>query len=116
MISFTITTREPVRPWDGLGQWQAVGFTADGGRISVVHRLTGFGDGDVYDTETGMKDRNGEWHIATSFDIRDVMKDADWTWDECIAAIDAHGHWWGSAQLNADCVLDNSTTTTEQGT
>ena len=73
MIEFTTSPREGVRIWDAPGQWQAIGRTADGGRISVVRRLTGFGDGDIFDTETGMYDRAGKWHLATNFDIRDVM-------------------------------------------
>lgn len=42
------------------------------GRITILNRLTGWGDGDVRDTETGYKDTHNEFWLASGgFDIRD---------------------------------------------
>ena len=42
------------------------------GRITILDRLTGWGDGDVRDVETGYKDPQGKFWLASgSFDIRE---------------------------------------------
>ena len=42
------------------------------GRITILSRLTGWGDGDIRDTETGYKDTHSEFWLASGgFDIRD---------------------------------------------
>ncbi len=41
------------------------------GRITVLDRLTGYGDGDIRDIETGYKNKSGEFWLASGdFDIR----------------------------------------------
>ena len=48
-------------------------FTAhtDNGRFTVLDRLTGWGDGCCRDTETGFKDKDGKFWLASGmFDIR----------------------------------------------
>lgn len=42
------------------------------GRFTVLDRLTGWGDGDIRDTETGYKDTEGKfWLVSGMFDIRE---------------------------------------------
>ena len=44
---------------------------ADEGRFTVLDRLTGWGDGNCRDTETGFKDAFGKfWLASCMFDIR----------------------------------------------
>ena len=47
-------------------------YGVDGSIISVLDRLTGYGDGDIRDIETGYKDKDGLFWLASgNFDIRD---------------------------------------------
>ena len=47
-------------------------YGVDGSRISVLDRLTGYGDGDIRDIETGYKDKDGLFWLASgNFDIRE---------------------------------------------
>lgn len=42
------------------------------GTITVMDRLTGWGNGNIRDTETGFHDKNGSfWLTSGMFDIRD---------------------------------------------
>jgi hypothetical protein len=55
------------------------------GRITVLDRLTGWGNGDIRDIETGYKDLDGKfWLVSGQFDIR---KYPDLTIEEAIGKI-----------------------------
>ena len=44
----------------------------DGDKISILDRLTGWGDGNIRDIETGYRAQTGEFWLASGcFDIRD---------------------------------------------
>ena len=60
-------------------------FDPDGNRFTVLDRVTGYGDGDIRDVETGYKDKNGKWWLRSGmFDIRDYP---DLTLEEAAAKI-----------------------------
>lgn len=73
----------------------------DAGRITVLNRLTGWGDGDIRDTETGFQDARGEFWLASGgFDIRDFP---ELTVEEAVAFIKSNANTCiGMEATNAD--------------
>lgn len=70
-------------------------YTADitTGRITVLDRLTGFGDGDIRDIESGFTDRiGGFWLVSGGFDIRTHK---DLSVEDAVSLIkeSANHHW-----------------------
>ena len=50
-------------------------YGVDGSIISVLDRLTGFGDGNIRDIETGYRDKDDKFWLASgNFDIRDYSE------------------------------------------
>jgi len=58
----------------------------DIGTFTVLSRLTGWCEGRYYCTETGFRDTNGKFWLATSFDIRNFPDD---TIEEAVKRIKA---------------------------
>lgn len=62
---------------------------ADGGRITVLHRKTGY-EGGWFDTESGYRDADGKFWLASG--NRDVRDNADFTVQQSIDWVKAHAN------------------------
>lgn len=62
-------------------------FTAytDYGRFTVLDRLTGWGDGNCRDTETGFKNKEGKFWLASG--MMDIRRFPDLTIEEAVELV-----------------------------
>ena len=77
------------REWHKSKDDTLIGYESEYGKITVLDRMTGFGDG-IRDIETGFKANDGDFWLASGmFDIRDCP---ELTIPEAIEKIKEHAN------------------------
>jgi len=65
-------------------------YLPTGDRLSVLTRLTGYGDGNIFDTETGYKDLEGKFWLASG--NKDIREHGKLTVEEAVDWVKAHAN------------------------